>query len=131
MDKSHEQAQVTRQQNQAVRAALRAEREQDKALVLEVVRDVLKDKEATTAQRLFAVAVLDNLQYYHFVPYDVRHFIKVADASKIDAEIMERLEQIKNKSRTNKHLQRADGLCNARCMAQYSGFVPVSSRGKT
>lgn len=101
MDKTPTQAQITRQRNKAAREAARAERDaqekQDKALVLEVVRDALKDKEATTAQRLFAVAVLDNMQYYRFVPYDVRHLLQTADAAKMDAEIMERLEQLNKK----------------------------------
>ncbi len=101
MNKDHTRANITRRQNKAISDAARAEREAqekaDKALVLEVVRDALKDKEATTAQRLFAVAVLDNMQYYHFVPYDVRHLLQTADAEKMDAEIRERLEQLKNK----------------------------------
>lgn len=100
MDKK-EQARITRQQNKAIRDAARAEREAqekaDKALVLEVVRDALKDKEATTAQRLFAVAVLDQMQHYYFVPSDTRHLLQTADTAKIDAEIAERLEQLKNK----------------------------------
>ena len=69
----------------------------DKALVLEALRAVLKDPEATTAQRLFAVAVLDHMQHYYFVPSDTRHLLQTADAAKIDAEIAERLEQLKNK----------------------------------
>lgn len=100
MDKK-EQAQITRRQNKAIRDAARAERaaqeKADKALVLEVVRDALKDKKASTAQRLFAVAVLDQMQHYHFVPSDTRHLLQTADTAKIDAEIMERLEQLKNK----------------------------------
>lgn len=44
--------QTTRERNKAAREAARAEREAqeraDKALVLEAVRDALKDKEATT-----------------------------------------------------------------------------------
>ena len=36
-------------------------------------RAVLKDPEATTEQRLYAVAVLDNMQYYRFVPYGVKY----------------------------------------------------------
>lgn len=95
-----EQAKITRQQNKAAREARRAEREAqekaDKALVLEVIRDALKDKEATTAQRLFAVAVLDNMQHYYFAPHDVRHLLQTADTAKIDAEIRERLERLKN-----------------------------------
>lgn len=67
---------TTRQRNKEARAAARAaqaaaERE-DKALVLDALRAVLKDPEATTAQRLYAVAVLDNMQYYHLAPYGVR-----------------------------------------------------------
>lgn len=101
MDKSHKQAQETRRRNQEARQMQReareAEEKVDKALVLEAVREALKDKEATTAQRLFAVAVLDSMQYYRFVPYDVRHLLQTADAAKIDAEIAERLEQMKDK----------------------------------
>lgn len=77
MDKSHEQAQETRRRNREARMAQReareAEEKQDKALVLEALRAVLKDPEATTAQRLYAVAVLDNIQRYRFAPYGVRY----------------------------------------------------------
>lgn len=101
MDKTPSQAQITRQRNKAAREAARAERDaqekQDKALVLEVVRDALKDKEATTAQRLFAVAVLDRMCYYSFVPSDTRHLLQTADAAKADAEIIKRLEEIEKK----------------------------------
>lgn len=77
MDKSHEQAQETRRRNQEARQrqkeAREVEEKADKALVLEALRTVLKDPEATTAQRLYAVAVLDNMEYYHFAPYGVRY----------------------------------------------------------
>lgn len=77
MDKTHTQAQITRQRNKEARAAARAERDaqerQDKALVLEALRAVLKDPEATTEQRLYAVAVLDNMQHYSFTPYGVKY----------------------------------------------------------
>ena len=77
MDEHLTPAQIKRRQNKAIRDAARAEREAqekaDKALMLEVVRDALKDKEATTAQRLYAVAVLDNMKYYRFAPYGVKH----------------------------------------------------------
>ena len=67
-----EQARATRAANKAKREARRAaqaaERERDKALILDALRAVLQDPEATTEQRLFAVAVLDN-----FVPHDMRH----------------------------------------------------------
>ena len=72
-----EQARATRAANKAKRearkAAQAAERERDKALILDALRAVLQDPEATTEQRLFAVAVLDRMQYYNFVPRDMRH----------------------------------------------------------
>lgn len=72
MDEAHK---TTRERNKAAREARRAAREaeerQDKALVLDALRAVLKDPEATTEQRLYAVAVLDNMQYYRFVPCGV------------------------------------------------------------
>lgn len=74
-----------------------AQRKQDEALVLDAMRAVLQDPEATSAQRIYAVAVLENMQYYHFVPHDVRHLLQTADAEKIDAEVRERLEHIKSK----------------------------------
>lgn len=83
-----EQAQITRQRNKAIRAAARAEREArekaDKALVLEALRAVLQDPEATTEQRLYAVAVLDNMQHYYLVPYGVKHPGKGSDALMAD-----------------------------------------------
>ncbi len=57
----------------AARAAQAAEQERDKGLVLDALRAVLQDPEATTEQRLFAVAVLDRMQHYSFVPHDMRH----------------------------------------------------------
>lgn len=72
MDKSHIQAQETRKRNAEVRVALAAEQKRDKALVLDALRAVLQDPEATTAQRLYAVAVLDNMTYGRFVPYELK-----------------------------------------------------------
>ncbi len=101
MSETMTQAQITRRRNKEIRDAARAERaaqeRADRSLVLEAVRDVLKDEKATTAQRLFAVAVLDNMLQYYFVPYDVRHLLQTADTAKMDVEIMERLEQLTNK----------------------------------
>lgn len=94
MDESHKKAQSTREHNKEARAAARAEREaqekQDKALVLAALRAVLKDPEATTEQRIFAVAVLDSMEYYGFVPYDVKHPGK--DSSELIAEFARKLE---------------------------------------
>lgn len=70
-------AKLTRQKNKELREARRAEREaqekEDKSIVLEALRSVLKDPKATTAQRLYAVAVLDNLEHYGFVPYGLKY----------------------------------------------------------
>ena len=67
----------TRRRNAEARRAWReaqaAEREQDKALVLDALRAVLQDPETTAAQRLYAVAVLDKVQGYGFVPHDMRN----------------------------------------------------------
>ena len=67
----------TRKRNAEARRAARAakaeEQERDKGLVLDALRAVLQDPEATTGQRLFAVAVLDRMQYYNFVPHDMRN----------------------------------------------------------
>lgn len=40
--------------------------------MLEALRAVLQDPEATSAQRLYAVAVLDNMKLHGFVPYDLK-----------------------------------------------------------
>lgn len=85
----------TRKQRAEARRAWReaqaAEREQDKALVLEALRAVLQDPAATTDQRLFAVTVLDKVKYYGFVPNDT----KSADA--LIADFAKRLEEAQEK----------------------------------
>lgn len=98
MDKAHTQAQITRQRNKAAREAREAQEKQDKILVLDALRATLKDPEATTAQRLYAVAVLDNMQYYHLVPYGVRYpgQSENVDMEAINAVILESMEQAKN-----------------------------------
>lgn len=101
MDKAHEQAQTTRQRNAEARKAAREAREAqekaDKALVLEALRAVLKDPEATTEQRLYAVAVLDSMQHYYLVPYDVKHPGK--DSSELIAEFARKLEAYQEKDK--------------------------------
>lgn len=95
MDKS------TRQRNKEIRAAARAEREAqekaDKALVLEALRAVLKDPEATAEQRIFAVAALDNMQHYYLVPYGVKHPGKDGDA--LIADFAKRMETYQEKDK--------------------------------
>lgn len=101
MNKAHTQAQTTRQRNKEIRAAARAELEaqekQDKALVLEALRAVLQDPEATTEQRLYAVAVLDNMQHYYLVPYGVKHPGK--DSNIFIADFAKRMEAYQEKDK--------------------------------
>lgn len=85
----------TRRRNAEARRAWReaqaAEREQDKTLVLDALRAVLRDPESTTDQRLFAVAILDKAKGYYFVPHDT----KSADA--LIADFAKRLETAQEK----------------------------------
>lgn len=53
------------------RAAQWEQERQDKDLIADVLRDVLKDKTATAAQRLYAARVLEAMNCYHFTPSDV------------------------------------------------------------
>lgn len=82
-------------ERKAAREAAQAERDdqrkKDEALVLDAMRAVLTDPEATSAQRIYAVAVLENMQRYHFVPYDTRN----ADA--LIADFAVRLEAAQKK----------------------------------
>lgn len=77
MDEAHTQALETRRRNAEARKALREAREaqekQDKALILEALRAVLQDPEASSEQRIFAVSVLDNMQYYSLVPHALKY----------------------------------------------------------
>lgn len=76
MDKSHEKAKITRERNKAYqearRAAFKADKEKDRPLVIEALRAVLMDDEATAEQRLFAVSALDEMQGYGFIPYRLK-----------------------------------------------------------
>ena len=95
MDEAREQAKITRERNKAARAAQRAERaaqeKQDRALVLEALRAILKDPAATSAQRVYAVAVLENMMYYHFVPHGVK--CPGTDSDAVIADFAKRLEE--------------------------------------
>lgn len=83
MDKAHEQAIETRRRNAELRKAgmeaREAERKQDEALVMEALRAILKDPEASTEQRIFAVSVLDNMKNYSIVPYGIKNGTKSDD----------------------------------------------------
>lgn len=64
---------MDKETRRARREALAAEQERDKALVVDALLAVLQDPEATTAQRLYAVAVLDKVKGYGFVPHNMRN----------------------------------------------------------
>lgn len=72
-----ERARATREANKAARAAARAardaEQEKDKAATIKAMREIRDSETATPAQRIYAVAVLDNLLYNHFVPYGLKY----------------------------------------------------------
>ena len=99
MNKAHEQAQITRQRNKEIRAAARAEREAqekaDKALVLEALRGVLRDPNASAEQRLYAVGVLDHMQHYYLVHYGLKHPGK--DSDTLIADFAKRMEAYQEK----------------------------------
>lgn len=94
MDEAHLKAKETRERNKAARKAAReareAEEKQDKALVLEAMRAVLRDPEATTAQRIYAVTVLEEVQRYHFVPCSMKY----PEADAITADIKKAFEAL-------------------------------------
>ena len=50
----------------------------------------MQDPNASAEQRLYAVAVLDSMEHYGFVPYDVKHPGK--DSSELIAEFARKLE---------------------------------------
>ena len=81
----------------AAREAREAQEKADKTLVLAALRAVLKDPEATTEQRIFAVAVLDSMGHYGFVPYDVKHPGK--DSNELIAEFARKLEAYQEKDK--------------------------------
>ena len=87
----------TRRRNAEIRARAEAERReresQDRALVCDVMRDIMRDSGATIAQRLYAASVLEYLQYYHFTPYGVKPPIEQGsnDMDAITEELREKI----------------------------------------
>ena len=67
----------------ADRARWQQERE-DRALMLDALRDILKDKTANPGQRLFAVAVLDYAESYHMIPCSMKYPDSKDDTDLID-----------------------------------------------
>ena len=66
----------------------------DRAIMLDALRDVLKDKTASPAQRLFAVAALDYVKSYHVIPSKLQYPDGVDD-SDVTARLRERFAEIK------------------------------------
>ena len=83
---------------EALTAAKAAAKQKDKPLVLEALRAVLADPEATTAQRLFAVAVLDNMMGYCFIPHSAKY--PGADKDAATAYFIEKLDALQEKDDT-------------------------------
>lgn len=75
---------------EAAEAQRRAAMEKDKPLILEALRAVLTAPDATAAQRLYAVAVLDSMEGYSFIPYNVKYPGK--GSSELIAEFARTLE---------------------------------------
>lgn len=75
MTESRAKAEATRKANAEARKAEDAKRwaqeQEDRELVLAVMRGVLKDPEATTAQKLYAVSALAYMTGQSFVAYNV------------------------------------------------------------
>lgn len=82
---------------EARKAAERARWQQelaDRDLILETLRDILKDKTASPAQRIFAVAALDYAKGYHVVPSRLQYPDSVDD-NDVTARLRERFAEIK------------------------------------
>lgn len=97
MDKARERAEATRQRNAEARKARQAERyaqeKKDRALVLEALRGVLQDPNATTEQRLYAVAVLDSMESYHFIPCSMKRPGEGKSSEELVTEFARELEK--------------------------------------
>lgn len=88
MDAAHEKARETARKNRELRKAARAAQwEQEKAdrvIMLDALRDVIKDKTASPGERLFAVSVLDYAKSYHLIPM---RLMEKVDLSALKAQL--------------------------------------------
>ena len=77
MTESRAKGEATRKANAAAKKQRQAEHQAqekaDRELILGALRAVLADPVATPSERLYAVAVLDNMQHYHIKPYGIDH----------------------------------------------------------
>lgn len=87
----------------AARKALQAERlereQRDKALVLDAMRSILSDPTAKPSQRIYAFAVLNYVQYYQLIPYNLPYPDKMdeIDLSRLKEKFADELEAFKAK----------------------------------
>lgn len=92
-----EQTRLTRERNKKIRQEAReakAEMEKrDRVLVLETLRTILRDPNTTVEQRLYTIAVLDHMQYYGFVPYDVKFPGERTDFTETDKKLAAAIEE--------------------------------------
>ena len=82
------------EERRAARAEAWAQEQADRALMLDTLRDVLQDKTASPAQRLFAVAALDYAKSYHVIPSKLQYPDSVDD-SNVTVRLQERFAEIK------------------------------------
>lgn len=95
------------QEERRERAEARKEREQarseqerkDKELILTAMRSILSDTAATAGQKLYAFAVLNYVQYYHFTPHNLPYPDKPeeVDLSRLREKFADELEAFKAK----------------------------------
>ena len=72
------------EQRRAARAAQRETKQTDRALMIDALRDVLKDRTAAPSLRLFALYCLNRACGYSVVPYDLKYPNSEADTDLID-----------------------------------------------
>lgn len=105
MTPARERAEATRKANAEAKKQRQAEHaaqeKADRVLILEALRAVLADPAATPSERLYAVAVLDNMQHYYITPYGIDHPARdthsEADLARLRAAFKKELEAAKDK----------------------------------
>lgn len=97
MTEAREKAEITRRSNLEKRKKRDAEhaeaKRRDEPLVIDALRSVLTDDRATPTEKLYAVAILDDMQGYYFIP----NRIKYKDTGEVDLSRFKReLEAIQS-----------------------------------
>lgn len=71
LTEEQKEARRQRMKEQKLRKRERLEQEKaDKERAIKNMREVMDDPDSTPAQKIFALEILDNLQLYHFIPYN-------------------------------------------------------------